>query len=189
MRPRPILISSLAIALLAIGAAVSIRTTFAKQEPRATEQGAPTVVLLVRHAEKATDEGDDPTLTAAGAARAQALAHVAQNAGVRAVYSTTLQRTRLTVLPLADALGLTVQTLAPGDIDGLVERLRTRHPGETVLVAGHSNTIPAILRALGANASEMSEKDYDDLFLAHLAATGEVTVTHLQYGVATKTEP
>lgn len=150
-----------------------------------TSGAKPTVILLVRHAEKALDEGDDPSLTAAGTSRANALAHVAREAGVSTLYSTTYQRTRLTAEPLANALGLSVQTLPAKDTEGLVKKLRTEHAGETVLVSGHSNTVPAVLRALGADYEDLDERDYDNLFVAYLSPNGEVTVTLLQFGEAT----
>lgn len=143
----------------------------------------PTTVLLVRHAEK--QAGDDPALTEPGRARAAALAHVGLRAGVAAVYATTLRRTSLTVKPLADALDLEVTTLAPDATAELVARLRTAHPGQTVIVAGHSNTIPEILAALGVPGVTIDHDDYDDLFVVHLDGDGRVTSTHLQYGAPT----
>jgi len=187
MQVRPILISSLitTVVLIGIASVFPIPGVARADDTSTNTETRPTVILLVRHAEKALDEGDDPSLTAAGTARAKALAHVAREAGVSALYSTTYQRTRLTAEPLANALGLSVQTLPPKDIDGLVRKLRTEHAGETVLVSGHSNTVPAVLRALGADYEDMDERDYDNLFVAHLAGSGEVTVTLLQFGVAT----
>jgi len=58
--------------------------------------GLPAPVLLVRHAEKAAEPADDPPLTAAGAERAQALATALQDAGVTAIITTQLRRTRET---------------------------------------------------------------------------------------------
>jgi hypothetical protein len=64
------------------------------QTPERT--GLPALVLLVRHAEKAAEPADDPPLTAAGAERAQALATALQDAGVTAIITTPLRRTRET---------------------------------------------------------------------------------------------
>ena len=62
-------------------------------------------VILVRHAEK-VDESEDPLLSAAGKARARALARSLRTAGVKAVYVTQYKRTGLTAAPLAAAAGL-----------------------------------------------------------------------------------
>ena len=51
----------------------------------ATVTAPPTVVLLVRHAEKEAQPAQDPPLTDAGAARARALVAVARDAGVSAI--------------------------------------------------------------------------------------------------------
>jgi broad specificity phosphatase PhoE len=63
--------------------------------------------------------------------------------------------------------------------------IRERHAGETVLVVSHSNTVPAIINALGGGPLEdLNQDEYDDLFVVTL--TGEVTtVTRLKYGALT----
>ena len=62
-------------------------------------------VFLVRHAEK-VDESEDPLLSAAGKARARALARSLRTAGVKAIYVTQYKRTGLTAAPLAAAAGI-----------------------------------------------------------------------------------
>src|SRR5437868_7185059 len=78
--------------------------------PTASSSG-PTTILIVRHAEKASD-GDDPPLTEAGMRRALALVQVAEDAGVKAVYTTQLKRNRDTAQPLAERLGITPTEVA-----------------------------------------------------------------------------
>ena len=51
-----------------------------------------TVVLLVRHAEKAAQPGDDPPLTQDGRRRAEALAGVVKDAHPTAIITTQLRR-------------------------------------------------------------------------------------------------
>src|SRR3970282_3027810 len=65
-----------------------------------------TVVLLVRHAERAPGSGDVP-ISDVGRARALALAELGKTTGVSAIITTQLQRTRQTAEPLAEALGIT----------------------------------------------------------------------------------
>ena len=59
------------------------------------------VVVLVRHADKANEPADDPPLTPAGKRRAQDLASALRNAGLTAIITTQFLRSRQTALPLA----------------------------------------------------------------------------------------
>ena len=60
--------------------------------------------------------------------------------------------------------------------------LRT-HAGQTVLVAGHSNTVPLLIEALGVSpAPSLDESDYDDLFVVVVERGGDARLTHLHYG-------
>lgn len=128
-----------------------------------------TVVVVVRHAETVGGMGGDPTLSEAGTARAQALAELLKNANVAAIYSTQYQRTRLTATPLADALHLTVNTVQAANpmqahIDAIAAKVK-EHAGKTVVVVGHSNTVPMIIKALGGpDVGMIPETDYDNLF-------------------------
>jgi len=115
-------------------------------------QSKPTVVILVRHAEKAAAPAADPPLTEAGVARAKALAAALANTAVQAVITTELTRTRETARPLAEARGITAEVVrsGPGEAHAraVADAVRA-HGGQNVLVVGHSNTIPAIIAALG----------------------------------------
>lgn len=131
----------------------------------------PLTVVVVRHAEKADDGSADPDLNEAGRARARALVRVLEGARVDAVYATQYKRTRQTVEPLARHFGLETR-VSPVTSDGietyarnLSEQLQREHAGQTVVVAGHSNTVPVIVEALtGARTEAMSEDDYDHLY-------------------------
>jgi broad specificity phosphatase PhoE len=144
-----------------------------------------TTLLVVRHAEK---PGQADSLSAAGAARARELAHVAANAGVRAIYRTDTARNRLTAAPLAEALGLSARVYAAKEYDALIARIFAEHEGETVLVVGHSNTVTKIVAAAGGPAlDDLSETEYDTLFVVTIPACrrGASTLTVLQYGEPT----
>ena len=140
-------------------------------------------VFVVRHAERA-DAGtrgsammaDDPDLSGAGKLRAEALARALRDAGVTAIFTTELRRTRQTAAPLATARGVTPQTLPAKDVAGLVARLKTS-TGPT-LVVGHSNTIPDILKGLGVpDPVTVGEHDFDHLFVVVRG-----TLVRLRYG-------
>lgn len=156
----------------------------------AAQPVAAQTVILVRHAEK-VDASADPLLSESGLVRAQALAAVTAQAGLTHVWSTPLHRTRLTAAPAAEAAGLTVQTLdltggGAAHIARTVETLRGLGPEDVALVVGHSNTVPAIARALGVpNVADMSDCEYDRLYVIELKEGAARAVTG-RYGAPTE---
>ena len=142
-----------------------------------------TTLILVRHAEKAGDGTDDPPLTAEGEARAELISDLLLASGVEAIYSTPYQRNIHTVKPLADTLGLEVVTYDPKrDLVEWVDELLTRHPGQKVLVCGHSSTVPGMLNVLiGENRYEnLADSEYDDLFIVSVQEKGKAAVLPLK---------
>ena len=145
-----------------------------------------TTVIIVRHAEKAAEPAADPALTPAGSARAEALVDVVKDAGVRAVVSTQFVRTRATVAPAAARLGLATETAdarAPDHVRALAARILSAYRGGTVLVAGHSNTVPDIVAALGApKPAAICDAEYDNLYVVTIPPSGAASVVHARYG-------
>jgi broad specificity phosphatase PhoE len=146
----------------------------------------PTVVLLVRHAEKAEQPAANPPLTDAGAARAQALVGVARDAGVTAIITTQYERTRKTAEPTAVALRVTPQVVDAGPLAQHAKAVADRvleHASGTVLVVGHSNTIPAIVGALGApQPKDLCDSEYDQLFVVVIGDAGPPRLIRSRYG-------
>lgn len=147
------------------------------------------LVVLVRHAEKAVEPSDDPPLTEAGLARAAALAAALEGAGIGSVIVTPFRRTRETAVPLATAAGIapTVVDVAGGmtqHLEAVVGAVRSRPPGEPVLVVGHSNTIPAIIGALGGpTLPDLCDSEYANLFVMLLPARGTPRLIETSYGL------
>jgi broad specificity phosphatase PhoE len=126
-----------------------------------------TTVILVRHAEK-VDDSADPALSEAGNARALALADALADAGVTAILTTQYQRTRMTAAPLGERLGIVPDVVsASGRTHAGEVAARVReHADGTVVVVGHSNTVGAIIRALGGpDVGDIADADYDHLFV------------------------
>lgn len=148
----------------------------------------PTTVILVRHAEKDVEPPADPVLTAAGTQRAAALAELLQDQPLAAILVSEFARTRLTAEPTAARTGLTPRVVeARGGLRphllAIVEAVRSEYAGRTVLVVGHSNTVPAIIAALGAEpVGEICDGEYDDLFVVTLPVEGRPTVERRRYG-------
>lgn len=109
-------------------------------------------VFIVRHAEKA-DNSPDPPLSSKGKARAVELAKLLRNANIAAVYSSEFQRTVKTAEPLAQQLTLEIKKEFTGSADDFAKLLAARHANDTVLVVGHSNIVPALLKSLGFSPS------------------------------------
>jgi phosphohistidine phosphatase SixA len=136
-----------------------------------------TTVVLVRHAEK-VDDSADAALSEAGLLRAQALAAALADAGVSAVHVTQRTRTRDTAAPLAARLGITPVVTATGGAVAehaarIAALIRGHEPGTTVLVVGHSNTVPAIILALGGPAvGDIEDDEYDNLFVLLVSSAG-----------------
>jgi broad specificity phosphatase PhoE len=122
-------------------------------------------IFIVRHAERVDASADSP-LSPAGEARAARLAALLKDAGITQIYTSDRQRTIQTAAPLAAALHLTMAALKADDQEALLQRLRTASAHDRVLVVGHSNTVPALVAALGAGPPvTLGENDYDSLFL------------------------
>jgi broad specificity phosphatase PhoE len=144
----------------------------------------PTTIYLVRHAEKVLEpKTDDPLLTAVGTKRAEALAKVLRDAGISAIYATEYKRTQLTVAPLAAALKLTPVVFSSKDAKAFAKLVLDKSAGKTVLVAGHSNTVPDIMKELGVkDAPAIDDAHYDNLFVV-VRREGEVPkLLRLHYG-------
>lgn len=142
-----------------------------------------TTFILVRHAEKSVEGGRDPELSSEGAHRAEALAALFAKTSVDAVYATDYKRTRNTVGPLAQARNLTVNTYASMKATDL-ERLLTQHAGGTIVMAGHSNTIPGIANTLVGEKKfeQFSEDDYGNILVISVTSVGKVAkVLWLRY--------
>ncbi|MDB4949161.1 MAG: Phosphoglycerate mutase [Gemmatimonadetes bacterium] len=179
------------LSLAALATAVLTAPAALAAQMPATAPGTTTVVV-VRHAEKATDDPRDPTLSPAGTARAAALAQLLSEATVSAVYTTQFKRTHLTAEPAAAAAGVTVterpiaaENMATYALD-LAREIMTQQQGKTVLVVGHSNTVPAIVLALsGQTVPDITDPEYDHVFIVQIPQTGPATVQSSHYGTST----
>ncbi len=183
--------ASLKLAVLACAVSLFVLSSGALRGTAADEFKV-TTVYLVRHAEKAATPPADPPLTEAGQARAQALARMLGKAGIKTIYSSQYLRTKHTAEPLAQALGLTAtvvpvsmdtmnaKELAPQYLKDMVERIYAQ-AGQSALIVGHSNTVPALIKALGGDVvPEIADTDYDNLFVVTVLAKGKAKVAHLK---------
>lgn len=156
-----------------------------------TRQAVPdlTIVYLVRHGEKNTAVANDPdpALTAAGRARAEALAERLGNAGVTNIISTQWTRTRETARPLATRLGVTTEIVPTGG-SAFADSTRAavlRHRGGTILVVGHSNTISSVIAALGGpRLPDLCDSEHSSLFVMRITKSPGPMIVREHYGAA-----
>lgn len=133
-----------------------------------------TTIILVRHAEKGTDDPKDPELSEAGKQRAQHLAEVLKEIKVDAIYSTPYKRTRNTVAPLAVAKGISVLNYDPSKKEE-IDQLLQKFAGGTIVVVGHSNTIPGLANYLTGKSDfqNFDDSDYDNLLVVTVVERGK----------------
>ena len=147
----------------------------------------PIVLILVRHAEKkiVPPENKDPDLSPAGVARAEELVRMFSDAGVTAIYATQYKRTQQTIKPLADKLRLPVTQVEAKQTPELVKQIRARGAGQVVFIAGHNNTVPEIIAALGGpQLPVIPETEYDNLYILIIQADGSAKLLKMKYGSA-----
>ena len=157
---------------------------------RALPAGAQaSLIVLVRHAEKATSGGSDPALSAAGRARAEALAAVVAQAGIQHILVTEYRRTSETAAAVTAAAGVTPRVITVGKwlisehTSAVVAALDSLPAGSAALVVGHSNTIPPIIAALrGPRLPDLGDDEYSTLLVIDRSG-GNVRLLRSSYGV------
>ncbi len=125
-------------------------------------------IFLVRHAEKAA--GKDPVLTTAGNNRAGDLMRFMQSRNLKRIYTTHFRRTAMTADSLRIQLGIdTAYYLQDSTGDDLLRRLAiNRDVSNTILIIGHSNTIPVLIKALGVENfpfDDIEDNEFDNIYL------------------------
>lgn len=148
--------------------------------------GNKTKIYLVRHAEK--QSGNDPVLTPAGNKRAGALLLALKDKGIQHIYVTQFKRTQMTGDSLRLQLGIdTVQYKADTTGEDILNKILAHNDGgKTILIIGHSNTIPKIIQQLGATDFEpanIPDAEFDNLYLLTFKKK-KVQVKKMKYGEA-----
>jgi broad specificity phosphatase PhoE len=146
-----------------------------------------TTFIVLRHAEKA-DNSKDTNLSPEGLLRAEELKKTLAPVNVNAVYATPYNRTKQTVTPLATEKRIAI-TEYPADkpFTELVNELIETYRGNTVVIVGHSNTVPELLKVLSNNTYNVSinENQFDNLFVVTLTDGQQPQVVQMKYGKST----
>ncbi|MBM7132156.1 flagellar basal body-associated protein FliL [Dyella mobilis] len=124
--------------------------------------------MIIRHAEKPVS---GPGLTPQGEARAQAYVGYFEHFELDgkpmppdALYATadskSSMRPRLTIAPLSQALGLSIDSrFTDKQTREIADALRTEAHGNRVLIAWHHGEIPRLIRDLGGNSTALIPGD------------------------------
>jgi broad specificity phosphatase PhoE len=131
-------------------------------------------VFVLRHLEKDPAESKDPSLSAEGKANAQRLSQLSVLQSVKHGFYTPFKRTYETL----QFFDISKSVYEPGQVEKLASDIKKEHCGESVVIVGHSNTVPRIIKAFGGgfNVSyagqslqkepsiKLSEADYGSIF-------------------------
>lgn len=132
-----------------------------------SQQEEKTTYYLIRHAEKDRSDKTDknPELTKKGKDRAKKWSKIFDELKIDAIYSTDYNRTLQTAAPTAKSKKMPVQKYHPTNIDMKVFIKKTK--GKSVLIVGHSNTIPSFTNKLIGNGKYLNidDTDNDNLYL------------------------
>ena len=158
-----------------------------------------TTVVLVRHAEKANKTDDTPLKEPKGFQRARALANSVGELGISTVIASEYLRTQQTVAATARHLGIEDLVIEITDAQAVATEILTHHRGRTILVAGHSNTVPQIIEALGGpslcpdrggemvgSECRIKDKQYDNLYIVRIPEAGPAGFAAARYGEPTR---
>ena len=99
-----------------------------------------------------------------------------------------LERAMQTAMFVAEERGLTPYNAPSGEslekhIQSVVDEVMRRSPREAVLVVGHGNTVPLIIKALGGpEIEEIEDSNYSALFILVIPPEGTPRLVRGEYG-------
>lgn len=142
-----------------------------------------TTFILVRHAEKADDGTRNPPLNEMGQARASNLAEMLSNQEITALYATPYKRTQETLQSIASSKNLEIQDYDPSSKKEWLEMLLNKHTGGTVVISGHSNTIPLLANELLGQEvfQQFDESDYGNFLIVVANEVGKGKLVRLKF--------
>lgn len=154
----------------------------------ATASAEPSLVIVVRHAERAPEPNGDPSLSGEGVQRAQLLAATLADAKPTAIITTQFRRTQETALPTAKKFGIEplVIALRRGALAAHIQEVvaAVRQLSGVVLVVGHSNTVAEIVAGLSAaKPTQLCETSFSNIYVVNPQPAGSA-VLQFKYGQA-----
>jgi len=166
----------------ALSALLLSQLAVAQQAARAT------TVILVRHAEKVSS-APDALLSPQGQQRAECLAHVLKDAGIKRIYVSDVKRTQQTADPIAKALGIKPTILPAKDPNSLVRDV-FYGSGGNALVVGHGDTLPTVIQRVQAGTvPSIGENEYDGMYVLTVLEGSSTPVVKLRYCAPSPASP
>jgi phosphohistidine phosphatase SixA len=152
--------------------AVALLVAFASAMSPAATTAQPNIYVM-RHLH--TPAGvSDPDLTEEGMKYALAVSHSFLRDPPDVIYVSSTKRAQQTAAPLAERLKLTPKIYDPRDTPGLIAAVSAEKG--TVLIVGHSNTVPDIVEKLGGDRPhDLKHEDFGDIW--HISGPDKTT-TH-----------
>ena len=130
---------------------------------QASAQSETTIIYFIRHAEKAASS-PNPELSEKGIKRAVRWTTYFEKIPIAVFYTTLTQRTQMTCSTIAtskqkDMFFYDASTFS-------IQEIITKHTGKTILVVGHSNSIPKQINSfLGEEVyPQMDENEFGNLY-------------------------
>ncbi len=147
-------------------------------------------LYIIRHAEKDTVGGNNPAISIIGKERAGDLYRVLKKKKIDLIFVNQYKRTAMT----ADSIRIyknidTIMYVPDLTGDKLFERINAKAgKAKNILIVGHSNTLPGILRKAGISSfveKELPDNEYDNLFIV-TQKKGNATMKSKKYGKLSK---
>ena len=130
-------------------------------------QNTITQYYFIRHAEKA-DSSKNPDLSEKGLERAQQWKTLFSKINFDGVYSTDFNRTLQTIQPIVADNNRLLKIYNPKMMD--VEVFKKETHGKTILIVGHSNTIPNMVNQIikENKYTDIEENQFGNLYIVTL---------------------
>ena len=148
-----------------------------------------TIYYLVRHAEKDTSVAGatmmqaNPPLSEKGVQRSTRLASLLEKENIDYIFSTKYLRTQSTAQPLATLIGKEIQFYEITKGTAFSDSIQQMpFLGKTLLIIGHSNTIPPLVNALikTNKYQNLSDNEYGFIYKV-IMESGQIKDTVLMY--------
>ncbi|NNF15493.1 MAG: histidine phosphatase family protein [Gammaproteobacteria bacterium] len=185
------LVAFMFILMTLSGCVVAINATEAGPQSAAAHSPSagspPTVIYLVRHAEKETTSSD-PELSVQGKRRAAALNRFLANEPIDVLLSSDYRRTKATLKPLALRHNLDIKIYDAGNPAALVAKVLDQYAGKRMVIAGHSNTVPDLAGRFQSSGelnfvtrADLDHDEYERIFVVIIPGQGSATLLELAY--------
>lgn len=140
-----------------------------------------TTVILVRHAER-LNATDTTSISEEGIQRAHSLAHTLSSSGLKRIYVSEKIRTEQTAWPTAELFAITPAQIPANAIKQFADSVKS-HRGDVILIVGHSDTVPLIMKKLGIQVvPQIASTEFDNLFVVTVFRF-RATMAHLKFGM------